>query len=289
VAWRDKHGKFSDRASLLKIPGFGPKAFEQAAGFLRVPESANPLDNSAVHPERYEIVERVAAAQARTVADLIGQAQVIDAIPWDKYVTATVGMPTLRDIATELVKPGRDPREDGSRLLFSDEVATIEDLRPGMKLKGTVTNVTNFGAFVDIGVHQDGLVHISELSDQFVKDPASVVSVGTVLDVRVLDVDVARRRISLSCKSEQKAMAAGPAAPRPQGERKAPEPRQNSAQQNGAHSRPHGGQRRDQKPPRNDNGEQPRFSTGSQRPQSVPPGKSSGASLEDLMAKFKRT
>jgi len=319
VTWRDKNGVFRDRASLMQVPGFGPKAFEQAAGFLRVPESTNPLDNSAVHPERYEIVEQIAQGQSTSVAELIGKAQTIDGIPWDRYVTATVGMPTLRDIAAELVKPGRDPREDGARLLFSDDVATLEDLKPGMKLKGTVTNVTNFGAFVDIGVHQDGLVHISELSDQFVKDPATVVSVGAVLDVRVLDVDMQRRRISLSCKTESTARPAGATTEArderpPRAPSSAPRPPREGAQgrggeggrpaQRGAPGRdrqdPRGG--RDQRPhaggggagghamhgvpPR---GEQPRFSTaapgkgGRGSEPSGPP-----ASLDDLMAKFKR-
>lgn len=203
VAHRDKTGIFTSRSDLLTVGGFGPKAFEQAAGFLRVPESDNPLDNSAVHPERYAVVETVAKSLSKSLPELIGQKAIVDSIPWDKFVTDGVGMPTLRDIAAELIKPGRDPREDGSRLMYSDDVTTMDDLRPGMKLKGTVSNVTNFGAFVDIGVHQDGLVHISELSDQFVTDAAQVVAVGDVVEVRVLEVDKARKRISLSCKSER--------------------------------------------------------------------------------------
>ncbi|MCX6119050.1 MAG: Tex family protein [Proteobacteria bacterium] len=201
VTHRDKIGKFSARTDLLKVPGFGPKAFEQAAGFLRVPESQNPLDNSAVHPERYPIIEQVAKDQSASIKDIIGKANVINAIPWEKYVTETVGLPTLRDISSELVKPGRDPREEGIRLTYSDDVSEITDLRPGMSLQGTVTNVISFGAFVDIGVHQDGLIHVSELSDQFVTDPGTVVSVGDVLTVRVLEVDVPRKRISLSARS----------------------------------------------------------------------------------------
>jgi uncharacterized protein len=201
VGFRDKGGKFTSRGDILKVPGFGPKAFEQAAGFLRVPDSSNPLDNSSVHPERYDIVESVVKQQNATLSDLIGKAAVVDAIPWEKFVTDTVGLPTLRDIAAELIKPGRDPREDGIRLVYSDDVAEIQDLKPGMTLQGTVTNVTNFGAFVDVGVHQDGLIHISELSDQFVTDPGMVVAVGDVLSVRVLDVDVSKRRISLSAKT----------------------------------------------------------------------------------------
>ena len=200
ISFRDQHGAFTSRGHIKEVSGFGPKAFEQAAGFLRVINSDNPLDNSSVHPESYQIVEKIAQDLQMPVIDLIGKKETIDTISLEKYVDESIGMPTLLDISGELLKPGRDPREDGSRLTFSENVATIEDLKIGMKLKGTVSNVTNFGAFVDIGVHQDGLVHISELSSTFVKDPANVVSVGDVLDVYVLDVDVNRKRISLSCK-----------------------------------------------------------------------------------------
>ena len=209
VSYRDKNGRFSTRGEILKVPGFGPKAFQQSAGFLRVPESKNPLDNSAVHPERYGIVEQIAKDLGSSISDLVGKKTAVEAISFEKYVNEDIGLPTLRDIAQELVKPGRDPREDGIRLTYSDDVAEIDDLRPGMTLQGTVTNVTNFGAFVDIGVHQDGLVHISELSDQFVTDPASVVSVGDILSVKVLDVDKAKKRISLSAKTQSKALASG--------------------------------------------------------------------------------
>jgi uncharacterized protein len=215
VTHRDKAGKFKARTDVMKVPGFGPKAFEQAAGFLRVPESVNPLDNSAVHPERYTIVEQIAKDLGSNISDLIGKRAAVDAIALEKYVNDTVGLPTLRDIASELIKPGRDPREDGIRLTYSDDVSEIEDLRPGMVLQGTVTNVTNFGAFVDIGVHQDGLIHISELSDQFVTDPASVVAVGDVLTVRVLDADKVKRRISLSAKSQSRSASSSATTPRP--------------------------------------------------------------------------
>ena len=200
VQFRDANGKFSGRSELLKVSGLGPKIFEQSAGFLRIPEAPNPLDNSGVHPESYEIIEQMAKDQTKEVKEIIGNRALIESVPWEKYVTAKVGMHTLKDIATELLKPGRDPREDGARLTYSDEVCEIEDLEIGMKLKGTVTNVTNFGAFVDIGVHQDGLVHISELSDKFVSDPSKAVAVGDVVDVRVIDVDLKRRRINLSCR-----------------------------------------------------------------------------------------
>ncbi len=198
VEYRDKHGIFRTRQQLMEIPGFGPKTYEQAAGFLRVPESENPLDNSAVHPERYEIVGKIAADLQKPLNEIIGNKPLLEAIPWERYVTATIGLPTLLDISNEMIKPGRDPREDGTRLLFSDQVSELTDLQLGMILKGTVTNVTNFGAFVDIGVHQDGLIHTSELSEDFVKDPTSVISVGDVIDVKIIDVDLRRQRISLS-------------------------------------------------------------------------------------------
>lgn len=200
VSYRDSKGSFGQRMDLNEVSGFGPKAFQQAAGFLKVPNSANPLDNSSVHPECYSIVERISNDLNTPILELIGKKETVEAISLEEYVNEEVGMPTLLDIASELVKPGRDPREDGSRLTFSEDVACIEDLEIGMKLKGTVSNVTNFGAFVDIGVHQDGLVHVSELSDQFVTDPATIVAVGDVLDIYVLDVEVKRKRISLSCK-----------------------------------------------------------------------------------------
>lgn len=202
VSTREKNGKFASRESLMQVSGFGPKVFEQAAGFLRIPDADNPLENSAVHPERYSIVKQIAQDLGKDLREIIGNKTLVEAVPLERYVTETVGMPTLRDIASELIKPGRDPREDGIRLMYSDEVAELQDLKPGMILPGTVTNVTNFGAFVDIGVHQDGLVHISELSTKFVEDPGSVVAVGDVLKVRVIDVDIKRKRISLSCRLE---------------------------------------------------------------------------------------
>ncbi len=209
VKHREANGPFLSRQDLYQVVGFGPKAFEQASGFLRVPQSHNPLDNSAVHPERYHLVETIVKDQSMTIEDILTNGEVIARIPWEKYVNDVVGMPTLVDIQGELIKPGRDPREDGSRLFYSDEISELSQLRPGMKLKGTVTNVTNFGAFVDIGVHQDGLVHISELADQFVKDPATIASVGKVLEVTIVDVDVPRKRISLSCKSNPELRKAG--------------------------------------------------------------------------------
>lgn len=201
VAHREANGKFAQRADLNNVTGFGPKAFQQAAGFMRIPDSLSPLDNSAVHPEAYKLVGQMAQDLGKEIKEFIGNKELVDSIPLEKYVTDTLGMPTLKDIAAELLKPGRDPREEGSRLIYSDDVNEISDLKVGMRLPGTVTNVTNFGAFVDVGVHQDGLVHISELSDEFVQDPAKVVSVGQVVNARVIEVDQERNRISLSLKS----------------------------------------------------------------------------------------
>jgi uncharacterized protein len=209
VQHRNSHGKFKNRKDLTVVPGLGAKVFQQAAGFLRLPESENPLDNSGVHPESYDIVESMAKDCAVAVKQLVCAKENVDRIQLEKYVTATIGMPTLKDIVAELLKPGRDPREEGSRLMYSDEVSEIKDLTIGMKLKGTVSNVTKFGAFVDIGVHQDGLVHISELSDDFVNDPAQVVAVGDVVDVTVIEVDVERKRISLSRKTKPSTMSGG--------------------------------------------------------------------------------
>ena len=219
VASRDKNGKFTSRDSLLKVTGLGPKAYQQAAGFLRVPESENPLDNSSVHPESYDIVEQIVGDQKLEVSEIVGNKANVEAISLEKYVTERVGMPTLQDIATELVKPGRDPREEGTRLMYSDDVSEIEDLALGMKVPGTVTNVTKFGAFVDIGVHQDGLIHISELSDQFVDDPSKVIAVGDVVEVKVIDLDIQRRRIGLTRRLNAQAPAKAAERPRerPQG------------------------------------------------------------------------
>jgi len=203
VSFRDDHGKFDSREQLQKITGLGPKAYTLAAGFLRVMNGTNPLDSSAVHPESYELVGKISTDLSVPLTDILGNQTFIDNIPLENYVSEEVGMPTLIDIAQELIKPGRDPREDNKLIEFSDDITEIRDLKVDMELQGSVTNVTNFGAFVDIGVHQDGLVHISELSNNFVKDPSTVVSVGDILTVRVIEVDAQRKRISLSCKSKQ--------------------------------------------------------------------------------------
>lgn len=200
VDYRNETGAFSSRASLKKVPRLGPKAFEQSAGFLRIRDGKNPLDSSAVHPERYGIVEKMAEDLGCSVRDLMSDASLRAKIDIAKYVTAEVGEPTLKDILSELSKPGRDPREKFEAFSFGD-VQKITDVKPGMKLPGIVTNVAAFGAFVDIGVHQDGLIHVSELADSYVKDPSSVVKVQQRVAVTVTDVDLARGRIALSMKT----------------------------------------------------------------------------------------
>ena len=200
VLHRDAHGAFASRAQLQDVSGLGPKAFEQAAGFLKITGGTNPLDSSAVHPERYPVVEKMAADVGVGLAELIGNAELVDKLDLARYVAGDVGEPTLRDIAAELKKPGRDPRAEFNPPKFRDDVTTMEDLKPGMVLEGIVTNVTAFGAFVDIGVHNDGLVHVSQLAEQFVKDPSEVVKVGQKLKVRVLEIDNQRKRIALSAR-----------------------------------------------------------------------------------------
>ena len=202
VEWRNENGKFRTREDLKKVKGLGAKAFEQCAGFLRIRDSENPLDASAVHPERYGLVAKMADDLGVSVRELVGNPVAAKRIDVRRYITNDVGEPTLKDIVAELVKPGRDPRATFEPPKFRDDVTKIEDVKEGMKLEGVVTNVTAFGAFVDIGVHQDGLVHLSELSDNFVSDPASVVKAGDRLQVTVIGVDRARGRISLSAKSK---------------------------------------------------------------------------------------
>lgn len=212
VRHREEAGGFVSRHDLLDVKGLGPKAFEQAAGFLRLRSGKHPLDGSAVHPERYRLVERIAEDRGVDLADLVGSPEQADAIEIERYKDDEVGLPTLRDIVDELRKPGRDPRDSFEPPQFREDVTSPEDLEPGMSLEGVVTNVTDFGAFVDVGVHQDGLVHISELADRYVKSPADVVKAGDKIRVRVLEVDLARKRISLSAKSAPAESAAKPAA-----------------------------------------------------------------------------
>ena len=201
VDYRRENGAFESRAQLKKVPRLGPSAFEQCAGFLRIPDAKNPLDNSAVHPESYKIVEQMAKDQGCTVIDLINDKEKREAVDLKKYVAGDVGLPTLTDIMKELEKPGRDPREQIEEFEFAKGIETVDDLVEGMELPGIVTNITNFGAFVDIGVHQDGLVHISQLADRYVKDPNQVVKLHQHVRVRVLEVDRRRGRISLSMKN----------------------------------------------------------------------------------------
>lgn len=202
VAYRDREGPFATRQQLLSVPRFGAKAFEQSAGFLRIRQGENPLDNTAVHPERYALVETMAQDLQVSLAALSGDGSLVSRIDLPRYQTTEIGLPTLNDIVEELLKPGRDPREAFQTATFREDVNSLEDLQEGMTLQGTVTNVTAFGAFVDIGVHQDGLVHISELADKFIKDPQEMVSTGQVVKVRVLSVDSQRKRIALSMKQE---------------------------------------------------------------------------------------
>jgi uncharacterized protein len=203
VAYRDENGPFRDRRELKKVPQLGPKAFEQCAGFLRIAQAQNPLDATAVHPESYPVVDAMAGDLGTTVAELIRNPELRDNINLSHYVTDTVGMPTLKDIMAELAKPGRDIREKFEEFGFAEGIEKIEDLEEGMCLPGIATNITAFGAFVDIGVHQDGLLHISQMADRFVKNPADIVRVGQKVRVTVLSVDLERKRISLSMKNKQ--------------------------------------------------------------------------------------
>jgi len=200
IKYRQQNGPFTSRKDLLKVDRLGPKAFEQCAGFLRVSDSDNPLDHSAVHPERYPIVIRMARDGGVSVGELISSASLRKRINLENYIDGSAGLPTLQDIMSELARPGRDPRPNFTSFAFAEGVHTMEDLKPGMRLPAIITNVTTFGAFADIGVHQDGLIHISQLADRFVKDPAEVVKPRQQVMVRVLEVDLVRKRIALSLK-----------------------------------------------------------------------------------------
>ena len=200
VDYRNQHGAFSDREALKSVPRFGEKTFEQAAGFLRIQGGGNPLDCSAVHPESYPLVEKIVSVSGRSVGDVVGDAALLRSVNAETFVDERFGLPTVKDVLAELAKPGRDPRPEFKTASFLEGVEKISDLKPAMILEGAVTNVTNFGAFVDIGVHQDGLVHISALSNQFVKDPREVVKAGDIVTVKVMAVDVERKRIGLSMR-----------------------------------------------------------------------------------------
>jgi protein Tex len=210
IAYRDAHGPFRARRELLEVPRLGPKAFEQAAGFLRIRDGEDPLDSSAVHPESYCVVQQMAEDLRCSVGDLMRKGELRSQIQVERYVGGNIGLPTLRDILEELAKPGRDPRERFEAFAFAEGVTKLEDLQPGMRLPGIVTNVTAFGAFVDIGVHQDGLVHVSQLADRFVKDAAQVVKVHQRVQVTVVEVDLTRKRIGLSMKSQPEVGATRP-------------------------------------------------------------------------------
>ncbi len=203
VSYRDKNGEFKQRKQLLQVPRFGQKAFEQAAGFLRIRTAEHLLDNTAVHPERYQLVQQIATDSGVKLQQLVADQTLLSSIELNRYVTTDVGLPTLHDIISELKKPGRDPRESFISTSFREDVMEIKDLREGMNLNGIVTNVAAFGAFVDIGVHQDGLVHISQLADRFIKDPNDVVKVGQQVQIHVLKVDLQRRRIALTMKKNR--------------------------------------------------------------------------------------
>jgi len=200
VAWRDEHGAFPNRETLKAVPRLGAKTFEQAAGFLRIQGGDNPLDASSVHPEAYPVIERILAETKTTVKGLIGNSDVLRRLDARRYTDTRFGLPTVQDILQELEKPGRDPRPEFKTATFKEGIESLKDLQPGMMLEGVVTNVANFGAFVDIGVHQDGLVHVSALANRFVKDPREVVKAGDIVRVKVLEVDLSRKRIALTMR-----------------------------------------------------------------------------------------
>jgi uncharacterized protein len=227
VQHRDSHGAFSDRKQLLKVERLGGKTFEQCAGFLRIREGKQPLDASAVHPEAYPVVEKIVSATGKDIHSLIGDAKALRALNANDFVDERFGLPTVQDILRELEKPGRDPRPAFKAAAFAEGVETMKDLREGMVLEGVISNVTDFGAFVDIGVHQDGLVHISQLADRFVKDPREVVKAGDIVKVKVLEVDLDRKRIALTRRLEEKAEPKAPSQREaPKRNQRAPKPRQ---------------------------------------------------------------
>lgn len=254
VAYRDEHGEFNNRKELKKVPRLGPKAFEQCAGFLRI-HGAEPLDASAVHPEAYAVVRRISDATGCSVAELIGNSSVLQRLRAEDFVDEVHGVPTVSDIIAELDKPGRDPRPEFSTATFKEGVEKISDLQPGMVLEGTVTNVAAFGAFVDVGVHQDGLVHVSAMANHFVKDPHDVVRSGQVVKVKVLEVDVDRQRIGLSMRLEDEPEAGGSGTGS----------RERGARSGGSRQKQRGGQRGGQN--RGQRGGQGRGQQGAQKPQ----------------------
>jgi uncharacterized protein len=216
VRWRDTNGSFRNRAQLLQVTGLGAKTFEQSAGFLRIRGGDNPLDMTGVHPETYPVVEKILQHTQVPVGELMGRGATLSSLRPDMFADAVFGVPTVRDILAELEKPGRDPRPEFRAARLNDNVLDIADLREGMVLEGTVSNVAAFGAFVDLGVHQDGLIHVSQLSDRFVNDAREVVKTGAIVKVKVLEVDLARKRIALTMKMGSPTQPRRGATPQPQ-------------------------------------------------------------------------
>ena len=265
VAFREANGAYANRKKLMAVPRFGEKAFQLSAGFLRVPDGDEPLDASAVHPEAYPVVRRICERAGKGIRELIGDLPTLRRLDPKEFTDERFGLPTVQDILAELQKPGRDPRPEFKTAEFKEGVETLKDLEPGMILEGTVTNVTNFGAFVDIGVHQDGLVHISMLADRFVKDPHEVVKSGDMVKVKVLEIDLDRKRVALS-------MRLGEPAERRPGET--------------ARERPGQSERPDRSGPR---GQQPRQSDQSRRPaQPKPPAEQKAPAGGTLAAAFEK-
>ena len=239
VTFRDENGPFRTRQQLMKVPRVGERTFQQAAGFLRIMDGDNPLDASAVHPEAYPVVERIVAHTGLPAREIIGRSAALRTLKPADFADSQFGEPTVQDILKELEKPGRDPRPEFRTAAFKDGVQALTDLQPGMLLEGVVTNVANFGAFVDIGVHQDGLVHVSQLADRFVKDPREVVKAGQIVKVKVVEVDLKRRRVALTMKLQEPIVAGSrEGQPSAQGPRPAPGPRPGPGQPRGERSSP---------------------------------------------------
>jgi uncharacterized protein len=239
VRWRDANGAFRNRQQLLEVSGLGAKTFEQSAGFLRIRNGDNPLDQSGVHPETYPVVEKILKTVAKPAAEVMGRSDVLRALQPDAFADDKFGAITVKDIFAELEKPGRDPRPDFKVARFNDGVEDLKDLQPGMTLEGTVSNVAQFGAFIDLGVHQDGLVHVSQLSNKFVNDAREVVKTGDIVKVKVLEVDMARKRISLTMKLDATVAPRGERGdnsyrPPARGERSGGAPRAPAAQPQGS-------------------------------------------------------
>ena len=242
--FRKENGRFDNRQSLKNVPRLGDRTFEQAAGFLRIQEGTEPLDASSVHPESYGLVNKIVEAKATTVKDIIGNTEIIRQVKAEEFVDDKFGLPTVQDVLSELEKPGRDPRPEFRTAKFREDITEVSQLTEGMQLEGVITNVTNFGAFVDVGVHQDGLIHISELANEFVADPHKVVKPGQIVQVRVLAVDAERNRVNMSMRPEgSEAPAKAPRQPR----------RENANQEQRAERKPQG-----QRPPRKDGEHKPR-------------------------------